>query len=184
MNELADVSLAAPAPAAPAPLAEPAPAALPSPLDAVQAGQVPAITLSAFDEKDPLHEFVVSNFEELPKLGLDYTDLEGSEGLSAIFNPAKVSADQIQAAYKAGKLEEIAPLVGGAAEAAPAPAAEGAPAAVPAPTAAPLAAESIPGPAPARGLQDMRAANLQALNAPKVNTPTGGPAAASARRAF
>jgi len=137
MNELANATVAAPAPADPlagvpagleAPQAPAAPVALPSPLDAVQAGQLPAISLAAFSEGDPLHEFVVANFNALPDLGLDYAEFEGTDGVSAIFNPAKITEADLKAAYKAGKLEQIAPPAAAAMEAAAAPAPAPAPA--------------------------------------------------------
>jgi hypothetical protein len=195
MNELANATVAAPAPADPlagvpagleAPQAPAAPVALPSPLDAVQAGQLPAVSLTAFAEGDPLHEFVVANFNALPDLGLDYAEFEGTDGVSAIFNPAKITEADLKAAYKAGKLEQVAPPAAAAMEAAaaPAPAPEAALAAEAPAAAAPLAGVSLPAPNAPAGVQEARARNLQAVVAPKVNTPTGGPGAAMARRAF
>jgi len=194
MNELANATVAAPAPADPlagvpagleAPQAPAAPVALPSPLDAVQAGQLPAISLAAFSEGDPLHEFVVANFNALPDLGLDYAEFEGTDGVSAIFNPAKITEADLKAAYKAGKLEQVAPPAAAMeAAAAPAPAPEAALAAEAPAAAAPLAGVSLPAPNAPAGVQEARARNLQAVVAPKVNTPTGGPGAAMARRAF
>jgi hypothetical protein len=192
-NELADASLAQPSAAPMQPLAEQQAAAapaqsapLPSPLDAVAAGQIPAISLSAFDEANPLHEFLVQNFEALPQLGLDYADLEGEDNLSVVFNPKIISEEKLQEAHKAGQLDQIAPRGDATAEAAPAPseAAAAAPAeAVAAPTEAPLASQDISAPPANRALQNARTRNMQAINAPAVNKPTGGPAAAMARRA-
>jgi hypothetical protein len=152
----------------------------------VQAGQLPAISLTAFAEGDPLHEFVVANFNALPDLGLDYAEFEGTDGVSAIFNPAKITEADLKAAYKAGKLEQVAPPAAAAMEAAaaPAPAPEAALAAEAPAAAAPLAGVSLPAPNAPAGVQEARARNLQAVVAPKVNTPTGGPGAAMARRAF
>ena len=182
MNELADAALA-PAPdqalEQTAPVAEPV--ALPSPLDAVAAGKVPAVTMSAFNEKDPVHEFVVANFAGLPALGLDLIELEGSDNLSAIFNPTLVTAEQIEAAYKDGTLDKLAPSADALAASAE-PAAEEVPAEV-APAAA-LAGEVAPAPAVPQGLEDARIRNMQTVTAPKVNTPTGGPLTALGRRAF
>jgi hypothetical protein len=151
----------------------------------VQAGQLPAISLAAFSEGDPLHEFVVANFNALPDLGLDYAEFEGTDGVSAIFNPAKITEADLKAAYKAGKLEQVAPPAAAMeAAAAPAPAPEAALAAEAPAAAAPLAGVSLPAPNAPAGVQEARARNLQAVVAPKVNTPTGGPGAAMARRAF
>jgi hypothetical protein len=195
MNELANATLAAPAiapdalsaeMAAPAPETPAAPVALPSPLDAVQAGQLPAISLAAFAEGDPLHEFIVANFNALPDLGLDYAEFEGADGVSAIFNPAKITEADLKAAYKAGKLEQVAPPAAAAMEAAaaPVPAPEAVLAAEAPAAAAPLAGVSIPAPNAPAGVQEARARNLEAVVAPKVNVPSGGPGAAMARRAF
>jgi hypothetical protein len=152
----------------------------------VQAGQLPAISLAAFSEGDPLHEFVVANFNALPDLGLDYAEFEGTDGVSAIFNPAKITEADLKAAYKAGKLEQVAPPAAAAMEAAaaPVPAPEAALAAEAPAAAAPLAGVSLPAPNAPAGVQEARARNLEAVVAPKVNTPTGGPTAAMSRRAF
>lgn len=196
MNELADATLAAPAaptdataalagvPAAPE--APAAPVALPSPLDAVQAGQLPAISLAAFVEGDPLHEFIVANFNALPDLGLDYVEFDGKDGVSAIFNPQATTEADLKTAYSAGKLEQVAPSAAMALEAAatPAPAPEAVLAAEVPAAAAPLANVSLPAPNAPAGVQEARARNLAAVVSPKVNTPTGGPGAAMARRAF
>lgn len=192
MNELANATVAAPAPADPlagvpagleAPQAPAAPVALPSPLDAVQAGQLPAISLTAFDETNPLHEFVVANFNSLPDFGLDYVEFEGKDGVSAIFNPQATTEADLKAAYAAGKLEQVAPPATAAVQA-PAPAPEAALAQEVPAAAAPLAGVSLPAPNAPAGVQEARAKNLEAVVAPKVNTPTGGPGAAMARRAF
>jgi len=193
-NELADASLVQPSAAPAQPLADaqsaaaPAPAAtLPTPLDAVAAGQLPAVSLSAYDDKNPLHEFLVQNFDALPQFGLDYADLEGKDHLSVVFNPKVISEDKLQAAHKAGQLDQIAPRGDVPVQAAPA-AAEAAPAApaeaVAEPAQAPLASQDISAPPANRGLQNARARNMQAIAAPPVNRPTGGPAAALARRAI
>ena len=53
--------------------------------------------------------------------------------------------------------------------------------------ASPLANASVQSgqaPKPNRGLQDAQARNIQAVDAPKVNKPTGGPSAVLARRAI
>lgn len=200
MNELANATLAAPpiapdalsaemaapTPQAPAPQAPAAPVALPSPLDAVQAGQLPAISLAAFAEGDPLHEFIVANFNALPDLGLDYVEFDGKDGVSAIFNPTKTTEADLKTAYSAGKLEQVAPSAAMALEAAaaPAPAPEAALATEAPVSSAPLANVSLPAPNAPAGVQEARARNLAAVVSPKVNTPTGGPGAAMARRAF
>ena len=191
-NELADASLAQP-PAATQPLADQQavaapeqPNPLPSPLDAIAAGQIPAISLSAFDDKNPLHEFLVQNFEALPQLGLDYADLAGEDHLSVVFNPKVISEQKLQAAHKAGKLDQVAPRGDAPAEAAPAQGAEAfaaPPEAAVAPMGAPLASQGLSAPPANRALQNARTRNMQAISAPSVNRPTGGPAAAMARRA-
>jgi hypothetical protein len=152
----------------------------------VQAGQLPAISLAAFAEGDPLHEFIVANFNALPDLGLDYVEFNGTDGVSAIFNPQATTEADLKAAYAAGKLEQVAPSAAAAMEAAAAPATapEAALAAEAPVPSAPLANVSLPAPNAPAGVQEARARNLAAVVSPKVNTPTGGPGAAMARRAF
>lgn len=95
------------------PLAPPAPtpvARLPSPISDVQSGSVPAISLAPIQGKktDPLQEFVVQNLDEISAAGVDYHELPDHH--SVLFNPAKITPAQIDAADKAGKLFEVAPL--------------------------------------------------------------------------
>ena len=118
----------------------------------------------------------------LPEV-LDYVEFEGKDGVSAIFNPQATTEADLKAAYAAGKLEQVAPPATAAAQA-PAPAPEAALAQEAPAAAAPLAGVSIPAPNAPAGVQEARARNLEAVVAPKVNTPTGGPGAAMARRAF
>ena len=213
MNELAGASIASPAaaaqpapppdaPAAPsAPDAAPAQAPqLPAALAAVQSGKVAAITLGEFNSKDPLHEFVASNFSDLSKMGLDYMDLSGKGNLSVVFNPQLITEAKIDALHKDGKLQSVAPMADDKGLEAAAPA-QPAPAQAPAQDGAAAAPEAPPSdttggalanasaqvgaaPKPNRGLQDAQARNLQAVNAPPVNRPTGGPSAVLARRAI
>ena len=200
-NELANASLApaaapqtasAPVNQPPTSAPEAAPAPLPAPLDAVAAGQIPAVTLKAFDKNDPIHEYVVSNFDNLSKLGLDYTELGGDKHLSVIFNPAKISEADVHAAYKEGRLDQVAPLSSVAEKAVAAPATPAAPAGdlsgatsapvAPQTPAAPLA--SVQAPPANSSMQKARSRNLTAITAQPQNKPTGGPLTANSRRAF
>lgn len=154
----------APAPSAPlAPDGAPAPAAFPSPFSEVISGALPAVSLAPISDRktDPAQEFVVSNLDELTAAGLDYHELKDNH--SVLFNPAKITAAQLDEADKAGKLFEIAPLVhdlaapGGAAEA---------PVSAP-PGAGPLAGATAGAPVN-RALQTDRLAGL-------APAPTGAP---------
>ena len=196
-NELASATIpqAAPAPGlapqqpAPTDGATPASVALPSPLDAVQSGQIPGITLSKFNENDPLHEFVVSNFDALSKLGLDYVELAGKDHLSVVFNPAKITAESLQEAHKAGDLEKIAPLAPSMPvkqDNAPEAPADGSDApSGGAPSSSGLAGATLSPPAPRvpAGVQEARGRNLASISI-RPGVPSGGPAAAFSKRAF
>ena len=122
------------APAAqPGPLAPaPEPPALPSPLDAVAAGQIPGVKVPPLQPStppDPLQLFVVENFDKLPSMApVDYYDTAAQE--TVVFNTELLSAEALQAAEQAGTLDQVLAGEG----AAPAQAAEGT--SLPAPKAA------------------------------------------------
>jgi hypothetical protein len=105
MNELSGASVGPQTPQAPA-----APS-LPSPFLDVANGLVPAISLAPIEGKktDPAQEYAVSNLDELSASGIEYHEIADTNE-SVFFNPSKISAEQIDEAYKAGKLHEIAPL--------------------------------------------------------------------------
>lgn len=106
-NELAGATVASPQPA---PLA--AAPSLPSPFADIASGAMPAITLAPIEDQktDPAQEFTVANFDALAAAGIEYHEIpESSE--SVLFNPSKVTPEQINEAYAAGKLHELAPVV-------------------------------------------------------------------------
>jgi hypothetical protein len=186
-NELASATIPSSAPANAELARPPAPAeapALPSPLDAVQAGQIPGITLSAFNDKDPLHEFVVSNLDALSKFGLDYVELTGKDHLSVVFNPAKITAESLQEAHKAGDLDKIVPLAPSVPVKQAAASDSGEPGA---PTdgagSSQLAGATLPAPRVPAGVQEARGRNLASISI-RPGVPSGGPAAAFSKRAF
>jgi hypothetical protein len=85
---------------------------MPSPLAEVQQGIIAAITLAPVEGSttDALQEFVIQNIDELCAAGIDYHELANSNH-SVLFNPSKITSSQIDAAQKAGKLFEVAPLM-------------------------------------------------------------------------
>lgn len=101
---------AAPATSALAPAAAPALAQLPSPIADVHAGTIAAISLAPITGRktDPLQEFVVQNLDEISAAGVDYHELPDKH--SVLYNPTKVTPEQLDTADKAGKLFELAPL--------------------------------------------------------------------------
>lgn len=155
---LPDASAANSAPVAPAAAPAAALAAeqgpLPSPfLDVVQ-GKLPAVVLPPISKgtnPPPEVSFAVQNFDTLLKAGLDYYETKHSD--TVLFNPKLLTEDQVKAAEKAGKLQELTKPV----EAAPA-LAEAAPAAAAAPVAAPAAVAAAP--APSKPAQRARLAAL------------------------
>jgi hypothetical protein len=107
-NELAGAQVGAPqTPAAPA-----APQGLPSPFADVASGALSAISLAPIqgEQPDPAQAFAVENFDGLANAGLDYHEIPETNE-SVIFNPDKITTKQIEEAYEAGNLHEIAPLV-------------------------------------------------------------------------
>jgi hypothetical protein len=160
-NELAGAQVGPPqqAPQAAAP-------AIPSPFADVAQGSVPAVALAPIegDKTDPAQKYAVENLESLAKAGIEYHEIADTAE-SVFFNPAKLSVEQIEEAYKAGKLHEIAPLVTDLAPVAgPAPA-EGELSA-PAAGSAPLAGST----AGSGALQGVR---LKNATAPVKNGPVG-----------
>lgn len=154
-NELASAQVSPQA----APQAEPpAGSGFPSPLADVEAGSVPAISMAPIREgkMDEIQKFTVENFDAILQSGLEYHDLPDAH--SVLFNPKLISIEQIEAADKAGKLFEVAPLAKGlgtpataqapSAEAQPAPAAS---------NAGPLSGATVSAPVPAnKGLESAR----------------------------
>lgn len=107
MSPLADATVKTPAPA-PQPLAGPQPPAVPEPLNLVVAGQVPAVPLPPAQPGaplDPAQEFVVSNFDSLPQLGLGA--FEASDLTTVVYNPNMVNEQALAAADKAGQLPQF-----------------------------------------------------------------------------
>ncbi len=115
MNELAQAQVAPPQAAAPQPQGqELAPdqqaqaPQLPAPLDAVAAGQTPAAVLPPVQPNQPpddVQEFVISNFDNLATLGL--AAFEAPDMSTVIFNPQMVDQKQLEAAAKAGTLDQL-----------------------------------------------------------------------------
>lgn len=165
-NELSGVSVDGPA----APAAQPAAPELPSPFADVAQGTVPAVSLAPIEgqKMDPAQQFVLDQFDALPAAGLDYHDIPETH-ISVIFNPGKVTIDDIEAAYKAGTLDQLAPQVRDLKPVGAAPAAPGNELAAPAPAQGALSgASAVANP----GLGAARARNL--APAPK-NAPNPVP---------
>lgn len=162
-NELAGAQV----PAAPsAPLAAPAAEQgfqLPSPFSDVVAGTIPGVSIPPIvgRKTNQIQEFVVANMDDIMASGLDLHETD--DATTVLFNPAKVTAEQIDEAAKSGKLFELFPLADQAAQAAasPAPAPE-APLAAPAgPLAGAVAQPAAP--AGSKGLQTAQAKSLASL---------------------
>ena len=101
----AELSSAVVQPQAAQPLA---PQALPSPLDAVAAGQLPAAVLPPIQPNqppDPTSEFVIQNFDKLESFGLQA--FEAPDLSTVIFNPKLLPADKVEAAAKSGTLDQL-----------------------------------------------------------------------------
>lgn len=127
MNELAQATVRpSGAQPAPQPGQELAPPALPAPIDAVAAGQQPAVLLPPVQPNaplDPAQEFVIENFNALPDLNLGA--FEAQDLSTVIFNASLLTQEQLAEADAAGTLAELlqasTPM-----GASPPPAAEGA----------------------------------------------------------
>ncbi len=178
MPSLADLPVSSPeapvAPAAPeAPVAVPeaAPAALPTPFDAISAGKLPGLQVPPIHKNDgvpdALQTFVVHNLHNLMQAGLDYHDLPNHT--TVIFNPDVVTKEQIEKAHADGNLDKLVPTAKAfsafMAKQAAAPEAAsplgGVPSPVPTPAAPP--ANNMPAEvaAPPPGVSKARLANLQ-----------------------
>src|SRR5687767_7609268 len=85
---------------------------LPSPLSMVQSGALAGISLAPIenDKTDPLQEYVIQRFPDLGPLGIEYHEFQSSN-YSVLFNPERISIGQIEEAFAAGKLFEVAPLI-------------------------------------------------------------------------
>lgn len=117
MNELAQAQVAPPAqaPAASqsqglelAPDQQAQAPALPQPLDAVAAGQQPATILPPVQPNQPpddVQEFIISNFENLPQLGLEA--FEAPDLSTIVFNPQLLDRASIESAVQNGTLEQL-----------------------------------------------------------------------------
>jgi hypothetical protein len=157
---------------------------IPSPFDDVAAGKIPAVTLAPIEgrQTDPAQEYIVQNFDKLPDLGLEYVELSKSH--SVVFNPKETSAEELQAADKAGKLFDVAPLVRALGkdvvpklQLAPAPApAAGAPLAASAAAPAGPAAQDT-APAPGASMPSAPLATATASASPRVPSNRGMQAA-------
>ena len=148
-------------------------------------GKPVAISATAKDKNKDL-SLVVGHMKELQNAGFGfYRGLDGQTNV--IFNTQFVSPEQIQAADKAGKLDEIAPPFSEVRAAYakvmaenPAPAgapqdASAAPAAVPTPETDQNAAPSAPAPAISQKLASQRVKNMAA------GAPSSGPAPGQGR---
>jgi len=174
-DALANATVGGPA----APEAAPAAPQLPSPFSDVLAGTVPAVSLAPIHGRktDPAQEFVVQNMDELAQAGIDYHELPDHH--SVLFNPAKISSEQLDSADKAGKLFDVAPLVtklgastGANADLAPAGASPAQPVSGPA-----LAGATATGPVEGK----LKSARLRAAAAPAIGA--GDPVSALSKRA-
>lgn len=85
--------------------------ALPTPFDAIAAGQLPGLQVPPFTKEagalDPIQDFVVSNLHVLQANGIEYTDLPNDT--TVLYNPEVVTTEAIAAAFKAGTLDELVP---------------------------------------------------------------------------
>jgi len=145
------------------PVNEPEAAALPPPIPQLQAGDIPAVLVPPVTQElmaDPVIDALVTNFPKLGELGLEY--YEASDLSSVIYNPGSVTLEQLQEADQNGTLGQIAqPL-----QALEAGQGSGA---TPGGMQAPLAAESLPAPAPA-GEARLQTARVQNM-APRQISP-------------
>lgn len=125
MSPLADVSIQQPQGQA-MPLAQPgavpeqiqAPPEVPEPLNAVAAGQIPAVAVPPVHGDQallPAQQFIVDNYEALPSLGLGL--YEAQDMSTIVFNAAVLDEAMLAQAEQQGSLAEL--LQGP--EAAPAP---------------------------------------------------------------
>jgi len=125
-----------------APVNAPEAAELPSPFPQLQSGEVSAVLVPPIDDTTsglPEVNAVVDNFDKLPELGIEV--YEAQDKSSVLYNPTKVTEQELVKADEAGTLAQLAqPLIGGEAPA-------GAETAAALQT-APLAAASIPAGAP------------------------------------
>jgi hypothetical protein len=94
-------------------LAPDTPTALPDPFDDIASGKMPAVSLPPIVGRNttPQTEFVVSNFRNLEKFGLEYHDFP-DDGISVIYNPKLTTLKDLDAAKASGNLFQLAPLVG------------------------------------------------------------------------
>lgn len=151
-----------------APLAEPEPtvalnepevATLPPPLPDIQSGKTPAVLVPPITKEmlaDPLIDSVVNHFDQLSELGIGY--YEAADQSTVLFNPEKVTEEQLKEAEQNGTLAQLAPPLGS-----PAPADQ------PAAQSAPLAAEQLQAQAPA-GEAKLETARIQNV-APRQVSP-------------
>lgn len=84
---------------------------LPSPFSDVLAGTIPGVSILPIVRRktDPVQEFVVSNLDGIAASGLEIH--ETNAAITVLYNPHKVTHEQIDAAEKAGKLLELFPAV-------------------------------------------------------------------------
>jgi hypothetical protein len=172
MPSLADIPVPSVAPAAPAQEAPPEAAApdsgtLPTPFDAIAAGQLPGLQVPPITKEagalDPIQDFVVSNLHTLQASGLDFTDLPND--VTVVYNPSVVTTEAIAAAFSDGTLDQLIPSAQSLQEqAAPVPA--GGLGGVPLPSSGPA-----PGPAGSTppGVNRQRLANVAAPVGVKPN---------------
>lgn len=89
-----------------------APPALPPPFSLIAAGQLPAVTIDPHYRSrgpDPIHTFLLQNWDSVEQAGIQHEELDSKH--TVFYNPAKVSPEAIQAAYKKGELHKVAPSV-------------------------------------------------------------------------
>lgn len=141
----------------PVPGEKPLPVDLPSPFSDVARGKIPAVIVPPIRKdsnlSDPALTFVATNLPDLVEVGLEFYDTKNLE--TVVYNPERVSENELKRAEEKGTLPEIAtPL------APPAPPAE----ATPEPGLAalsPIPAAPAPQPAPAPGVASARLSNIR-----------------------
>lgn len=135
---------------------KPEEATLPPPLPQLESGEVPAVLVPPVTQElmaDPVIDAVVNNFPRLGELGLAY--YEASDMSTVLYNPDKITEQELQEADKNGTLAQIAtPLDAFSGR-------QGSPA-TPGTQNAPLATEQLAGGTPAAepSLQKARVQNI------------------------
>jgi len=105
------ISAVSPAPSAPAmPNGPPAYTQFPFPLSFVGSGELPAVTFPPEPQDRSLSAvsaWIARNLDPIVRSGIDFTELKDKR--SVLFNPKKISREEINTAEREGRVERIAP---------------------------------------------------------------------------